>query len=133
MTAMTATFVEFPNGEKPINSKQTRFAILSQLVFIISLGDGQSTELIVPKGFITDFASIPRGLRWLLPKRGRYAYAAVLHDYVLQQGWPREYCALLFRLAMLDLNTRWWRRTLCFAGVRLLDNYLAFKAWLKGD
>lgn len=36
--------------------------------------------LIVPPGFTTDFASIPRGLWNLLPKRGKHDRPAVLHD-----------------------------------------------------
>jgi|SRR6185436_3141172 len=36
----------------------------------------------VPAGFITDFASVPRFLWWLLPPNGRYGKAAVIHDYL---------------------------------------------------
>lgn len=36
----------------------------------------------VPKGFITDFASVPRILHSVLPKTGKYGKAAVLHDYL---------------------------------------------------
>lgn len=34
----------------------------------------------VPEGFTTDFASIPRGLWNVIPKRGKHDKAAVLHD-----------------------------------------------------
>jgi len=57
--------------------------------------DGQTMEVIaplvflslelhgifrVPKGFVTDFASVPRGLWNLWPRVGKYSKAAVLHD-----------------------------------------------------
>lgn len=35
---------------------------------------------VVPAGFETDFASIPRGLWNVLPKRGKHDAPAVLHD-----------------------------------------------------
>lgn len=39
------------------------------------------TVLTVPMGFVTDFASIPMPFRMVLPRSGRYNFAAVLHDY----------------------------------------------------
>jgi hypothetical protein len=36
--------------------------------------------VVAPAGFKTDFASIPRGLWNILPKRGKHDKAAVLHD-----------------------------------------------------
>jgi len=40
--------------------------------------------IVVPKGFITDFASVPRIFWNILPPSGRYTKAAVLHDYLYQ-------------------------------------------------
>lgn len=40
-------------------------------------------RIAVPKGFVTDFASIPQGLWSLgLSPHGRYGRAAVIHDYL---------------------------------------------------
>lgn len=36
----------------------------------------------VPKGFITDFASVPKILWNILPPTGHYGKAAVVHDYL---------------------------------------------------
>lgn len=36
----------------------------------------------VPTGFITDGATIPRWLWWLLPPLGEYSQATTLHDYL---------------------------------------------------
>jgi hypothetical protein len=41
-----------------------------------------SNNYIVPKGFVTDFASVPHGLQWIWPKSGWYNEAAVVHDYL---------------------------------------------------
>jgi len=40
------------------------------------------SPLTVPRGFVTDFASIPRVFWSLLPPDGQYTYAAIIHDYL---------------------------------------------------
>ena len=40
------------------------------------------TILTVPKGFITDLASIPTSLQGIIPKQGLYDAGAILHDYL---------------------------------------------------
>jgi hypothetical protein len=52
-----------------------------ELVYQDDLG-APGTSITVPAGFITDGASIPRPLWWLLPTWGRYSRAAVIHDYL---------------------------------------------------
>ena len=48
-----------------------------------SPGPGQQLPSVsVPAGFVTDFASIPRGLWTALPRDGDYVWAAVVHDYL---------------------------------------------------
>lgn len=50
--------------------------------FEYHVGDFPSNEIIiVPAGFITDFASTPVFLHPILPPRGKYGKAAVIHDY----------------------------------------------------
>jgi hypothetical protein len=39
-------------------------------------------SLTIPKGFITDFASVPRFFWRIIPPWGRYSPAAVVHDYL---------------------------------------------------
>lgn len=48
----------------------------------------ESGETIdVPKGFVTDFASVPRLAWWIVPRWGKYGNAAVIHDWLY---WSRE-------------------------------------------
>lgn len=42
----------------------------------------KESKIIVPKGFKTDLASIPRLLWVAFPKNGKYQKAAILHDYL---------------------------------------------------
>ena len=38
--------------------------------------------ITVPKGFITDGASIPKSLQWIYDPFGKYIKGAVIHDYL---------------------------------------------------
>lgn len=57
------------------------FCILEN--FQYDVGEEGSGETVkVPEGFITDLASVPRGLWNLFPKSGKYNKAAVVHDFL---------------------------------------------------
>lgn len=43
-------------------------------------------SFIVPVGFVTDFASVPRWLMSLVPPIGKWTRAAVLHDWLCTEG-----------------------------------------------
>lgn len=54
--------------------------------FEYCLGDEASSRRVrIPAGFITDFASVPRGLWNILPPAGPYGKAAVIHDWLYQK------------------------------------------------
>src|SRR3954470_12268074 len=46
---------------------------------------------VVPTGFVTDFATVPRFLHWLVSPYGAYTRAAVLHDWLLVElaAWTK--------------------------------------------
>ena len=51
--------------------------------FIYEVGDkGSGKKIVVPKGFVTDGASIPQIFWVFLPTWGSYSRAAVVHDYL---------------------------------------------------
>jgi len=61
--------------------------------------------VIAPRGFVTDFASVPRVFWSLFRPDGNYAYAATLHDYLYwEQGTPRSVADEVFSSAMSDLR-----------------------------
>jgi hypothetical protein len=60
----------------------------------------------VPRGFVTDLASVPRAFWSILTPTGRYAYAAVVHDYLYwTQERSRRDADEIFRIAMEDAKT----------------------------
>ena len=97
--------------------------------FSYEIGDKGSGILIsVPAGFVTDFASVPRILRWLIDTVGTHGKAAVLHDYLYSRGVPTRLIAdAVFLEAMGVLGVPCLRRWLMFHGVRCGGWY----AWRK--
>jgi hypothetical protein len=63
-------------------------------------------RIIVPKGFVTDFASIPQSLWSLgLSPQGQYSRAAIVHDYLYwSQGCTRAQSDRLLLIAMKESN-----------------------------
>ena len=56
-----------------------------------------------PVGFVTDLATIPRAFWSAFPATGRYAYAAIVHDFLYwDQSLPRSDADKLFETAMRD-------------------------------
>ena len=99
-----------------------RFRTSRELVYEIgALGSGVTVE--VPAGFVTDLASVPRCLWWLLPPFGPWSAAAVLHDYLYTQVrsglCSRRFADLLFLESMTVLKVSRWRRLTMFYAVRL--------------
>jgi|CXWL01.1.fsa_nt_gi hypothetical protein len=65
---------------------------------------GQSFKSVeVPEGFVTDLASIPQVFWQVLRPEGRYAYAAVVHDYLYwTQLRPKREADLILKFALED-------------------------------
>lgn len=66
--------------------------------------EGQKFSTVaVPRGFVTDLASVPSALWSVYPKSGRYAYAAIVHDYLYwDQSRSREEADNVLVAAMED-------------------------------
>lgn len=77
--------------------------------------------IVVPKGFITDGASIPR-LFWVIigsPFTGRYSRAALVHDYLYHtQQYTRSRSDRIFLEAMKTLKVFWLKRRAMWMAVR---------------
>jgi hypothetical protein len=82
----------------------------------------EGSVIIIPAGTYTDFASIPRGLRWLIPRVGDHGKAAVVHDYLCDQCnrgiGTRKRADRIFIEAMEELGVGWLKRRIMYAGVR---------------
>jgi Protein of unknown function (DUF1353) len=79
----------------------------------------------VPQGFVTDLTSVPRLLRFFLPREGRYAYAAVVHDYLywVQTHVSRQQADKIFWFAMRDQKVPAWKMRLIHSAVSWLGGF----------
>ena len=121
-----------------MSDTKPRGAFLSALV-VRDLGNGRHVRLVqpfvyqrrdgtalnVPVGFITDYASIPRPARYLLPSFGKYNFAAVLHDYAFRVDSVPVFASSaeadrLMKEAMEDSPwpPNWWVRQIVYWGLR---------------
>ena len=82
---------------------------------------GETRERItVPAGFVTDFASVPRGLCTLLPGTGTYLRAAIVHDFLYwDQTCTKDEADAILRAAMIESDVSPWKREAIYAGVQL--------------
>lgn len=88
-----------------------------------------------PKGFISDLASIPKGLRWLISVNEDHRQAAVIHDFLYSKKgeidffmFSRAEADEVFLYAMKVSGVSWWKRKLMFRAVRLGGWYRWSKA-----
>jgi hypothetical protein len=77
-------------------------------------------QIIVPAGFVTDRASIPYLVQWLIPKDGRHSVPAIIHDYLYWTGTctQRQADRLLMH-AMADSRAPSWQRRMIYKAVDL--------------
>jgi hypothetical protein len=80
--------------------------------------DGYNHEFKVVSDFPTDLVSVPNIFSWFIPRAGRYARAAVLHDYL----WRRP-----MRINRRDADRR-FRRQMELDGVGMLRRWIMWAA-----
>jgi hypothetical protein len=81
-------------------------------------------DIVVPDGFITDFASIPRGLWNIFPPTGKYGHAAVVHDFLYRNtSMDRKECDDIFLEAMKELKVSWVSRYIIYRSVRRFGSF----------
>lgn len=77
-------------------------------------------EITVPKGFLTDFASVPRLPLVYLLAGGEADRAALVHDWLYHSHEvSRANADAILDEAMAATGQPWWRRKLMWLGVRV--------------
>lgn len=95
--------------------------------FEYHVGSYPSEEVItVPKGKITDFASVPRIFWFAISPIDDHAKAAVVHDYCYETGYDtRKRCDDIFKEGLEVLNVKPWKVFCMYWAVRLF----AWRVW----
>ena len=96
-----------------------RSSLLADFRFRL-VSDGQTIfEVVVPRDFVTDWASVPWYLRWILPRAKFGRHGPLVHDYLYRlPGFPRFLADAVFRSVMAYDQIPLHRRVLAFYGVR---------------
>jgi len=97
--------------------------------FEYHVGEFPSKEVItVEKGFMTDFASVPRIFWAIISPIDTHAKAAVIHDYCYYYApYNRKISDQIFHEALKVLNVPPWKVWCMYRGVRIGSWY----AWWK--
>lgn len=95
------------------------FELTRPLVYRAIFGDNIRLLVLIPKGFQTDFASIPRPIWAILPPSGPWRRAAIVHDYLYSSPCPRFLADAVFRHVMEDDQVPTLQRLIIYYGVRL--------------
>jgi hypothetical protein len=89
------------------------------LALTLALNGSGGVRVMVPRGYVTDFASVPRPFWIIFPPTGKWCEAAVVHDYLLQSRRCSRFLAdAVFREGMYRLGVPVWRRVPMFYAVR---------------
>lgn len=130
---------------------ESKFKLVDTLVY-----EGKEQTFTVPAGSVTDFASVPKTITWLIPPYGKYTLAAILHDWLCEQLNKSHYLIEarkhgptieiatgtpsnsrdtdgIFRRVMRELEVGFIRRWVMWTGVRwgALFNPARRKDWHK--
>lgn len=101
----------------------TTWMLTEPLTWTGALGD----TFTVPAGFVTDFATVPRFLHWLVLPYGAYTRAAVLHDWLIIERIEHPDPQLrvrsrdvdgIFRRVLQELGVSWTKRWTMWSAVR---------------
>jgi hypothetical protein len=110
----------------PEENRQNRriAALAANFGFVAHLSRRRKIAVAVPEGYVTDFASIPGLVQWLIQPFGRHSEAAVIHDWLYTLGTPgdpkgRHLADRTFRRALHLVGVGFVRRWIMYIAVRM--------------
>lgn len=105
-------FHDVPLKDKP-------FELLTDFEYHVG-EEGSGNVIYVPKGYRTDFASIPSFFHRVLNPIGPHGKAAVIHDWLCDEdphSCDHRYAAKIFLEGMVVLNVKPWKRNIMYKAV----------------
>lgn len=108
--------------DKEKSGDDKRLAVLNR-GWTFAFADEQKYTIVpVSERYVTDFASVPPWLHWLVPPFGAHTEAAIVHDWLYAIGGDakdRQRADEIFYIAMRKSGVADWRARLMFTGVRI--------------
>lgn len=88
--------------------------------FEFYLSEDNSDVISVPAGFVTDLATVPRVFWSVMPPDGKYAKAAIIHDYLYDNALrTKKEADLIFLDGMAVLGVPKWKQIVMYLAVRI--------------
>ena len=83
--------------------------------------DGKISMFVIPAGFTTDLASVPRIFQSIIPKIGHHIRPAIVHDYCYEgfTNLTRKEADEMFLEGMKTTKVSWLRRKAMWLAVRV--------------
>jgi hypothetical protein len=72
----------------------------------------------VPAGFVTDLASVPRIFWNIISPHGDHIRAAIIHDYMYANQWPKDISDSCFLIVMQRDKVNMFKRMLMHRAVK---------------
>ena len=95
------------------------FELVEDFVLRLDVGKFGELAVYIPKGTLTDFASVPRALTWLVnPMDHEVVVGALLHDSLYATGFSRVNADNLLRFVMVAYGSSWWKQIRVYYAVR---------------
>lgn len=102
-----------------VSDKSGMFVLIDDLIYY---SERLGKNIAAPKGFETDFASIPWMFRWLIKVNGKHRKPAVIHDYLCvhgkEMGISQSESDHVFQEAMNAVDVRRTQNAVMFGMVR---------------
>jgi len=120
VAAVSAQAAPTPVDFRPFSD--ARFWIVKEpLVYRVGVS---KDSIVIPRGFVTDFASIPPALQSLIQQNGPNLLPAVVHDYLYWTGiCNRRQSDQLFKLAMIENRVTAVQQTAIYNAVRAAGSF----------
>ena len=113
---LMAGCASIPSPLVQANPKQDAWVLQQNLEWRVGTS---RKRIVVPAGFVTDYASIPRPLWSVFPPHHSYSRAAVIHDYLYwTQACTRLQADNLFYVGMVESKVPLATRLAVYWGVR---------------
>ena len=114
-----------------VGEADSYFILIEPLVYYSDL---VGCEIVVPTGYSTNFASIPRLFQNIIQVNGKHRRPAAVHDYLCDfkkmLGMPQGLVDKIFREAMAVVDVDFVESAVMY---RMVRRYQITKAFLKGE
>lgn len=108
--------------KRKAESGNTQYVLMNGFEYYVGSKE-TGIRITVPKGFVTDFASIPRVFQSIFQKDDtRWAKAVILHDYLYETRIFSRAIADLILFEAMKIKTPLWICILFYVAVRIGGN-----------